>query len=62
MPKQVTEKNVQNFMNSDLMKKVLSHPLPKDVKYIWLGDEEFPGCPPGCECPTDKGCGYEPAT
>lgn len=20
-------------------------------------DTDFPGCPPGCECPSDKGCG-----
>jgi hypothetical protein len=45
------------------MKKVLSQPMPKDAQYIVIGEaedpDEFPGCPDGCECPTDKGCGKE---
>jgi hypothetical protein len=22
-----------------------------------INDDDFPGCPEGCECPSDKGCG-----
>lgn len=40
----------------DYYRKITLEEIDRRTAKRFKETEDFPGCPPGCECPTDKGC------